>query len=125
MSIMPLNFSKKNDFLLYLRGLYTTKMWFLFPPSQSETLGLRIKFVDVDFWYFHSLQNGIWIRVRIRIFGQIRIRDSNPRKNESLTNLIGGLLKFLNFWKVILLILKSYNNNFDLLLTHFSPLNAK
>ena len=64
-------------------------IWFLFPPSQFETFKFRL-FVDTDFQYLYTLENGIRIRVRIRIFGQIRIRDSNPRKNESLTSLIGA-----------------------------------
>ena len=84
---IPLNFPNK------IYPLVKTKRTFIFLHANLKLLGLG-QFVDIIVWYFYNLLNGIYtlktgirIRVRIRILGQIRIRDSNPRKNESLTSL--------------------------------------
>ena len=80
---------------------FPNKRTFIFLHANLKLLGLG-QFFDIivwNVWYFYNLLNGIYtlktgirIRVRIRILGQIRIRDSNPRKNESLTSLIGRQL---------------------------------
>ena len=55
-----------------------TKRTFIFLHANMKLLGLG-QFVDIDYWYFYNLLNGIH-SLKTGIHIRVRIRGSNPEK---------------------------------------------